>query len=208
MNVRNIVKDEEELRKIIGHPSELVNNKVINDLDQNCVTFIQQSPFLTLATSDQNGCTDVSPRGDYPGFVHVLDQNHIIIPERPGNKRLDSLTNILTNSGVGIIFFIPGMGETLRINGNASIVTDEELLEPMSFRGNMPLVGIVVEVKECFIHCAKALKRSKLWEPSSWKRKEELPSAAKMIAEHAGLPNLNEEQVEKRLQKSYKDRLY
>ncbi|MEK9197161.1 pyridoxamine 5'-phosphate oxidase family protein [Ureibacillus sp. 179-F W5.1 NHS] len=205
---KNTIETEEELRSIIGFPSELVIRKMITDLDHHCYDFISMSPFLVISTSDNLGFCDVSPRGDMPGFVHVLDNKHLIIPERPGNKRIDSMRNILLNPKVGLLFFIPGLGETLRVNGKACLVKDDELLEKMAVKGQKPIVGIVVEVEECFIHCAKAFKRSKLWEPSSWANKETLPTAAKILFEHAKIPNSSVDVIAERLQESYTKRLY
>ncbi len=202
------IKTEEELRSIMGFPSELVVNKVIAHIDQHCSDFISQSPFLVISTSDEHGFCDVSPRGDQPGFVLVLNEKQFIIPERPGNKRMDSLRNILSNPQVGLIFFIPGLGETLRVNGRASIVKDEELLGEMAVNGRKPLLGIGVDVEECFIHCAKAFKRSGLWEPSTWIEKAALPSASKILFDHAKIPNSSVDSIQERLEESYRKRLY
>jgi uncharacterized protein len=138
----------------------------------------------------------------------VLDEKHLVIPERTGNKRVDSLRNILSNPRIGLLFLIPGLGETLRVNGKACLVKDDELLEQMAVKGQKPLIGIGVEVEECFIHCAKAFKRSRLWEPDSWANKEILPSAAKMLFEHAKLPGTTAEKINERLQEGYTKRLY
>ncbi len=165
---KNPITSEEDLRTLIGEPSELVRNKVVTRLDHHCIDFISKSPFLTLATSDHSGYCDVSPRGDQPGFVGVLDDKHLVIPERPGNKRIDSMRNILSNPKIGLIFFIPGLRETLRINGSACLIKDEKILKKLSYKGKQPLVGIGIEVEECFIHCAKALIRSGLWNPDRW----------------------------------------
>jgi uncharacterized protein len=205
---KNKVESEAELRSIIGFPSELVSKKVISYIDRHCVEFIAKSPFLVMATADEHGFCDVSPRGDKAGFVHVLNEKQIIIPERPGNKRLDSLRNILSNPKIGLLFFIPGLEETLRVNGRAVIVKDEELLEEMAIKGKTPLLGIGVEVEECFIHCAKAMKRSGLWDTASWPAKETLPSAAKILFEHAKLPDSTVDTIQKSLEESYTKRLY
>ncbi|MYL48201.1 pyridoxamine 5'-phosphate oxidase family protein [Halobacillus litoralis] len=205
---QHVITNEKELRAITGDPSELVENKVIHHLDENCKQFIRQSPFLTMATSDAKGKCDVSPRGDGKGFVHILNESTLIIPERPGNKWVDSMKNLLANPHAGLIFFIPGLGETLRVNGKACIIADKNLLEKMAHKGKVPSLGIAVEVEECFIHCAKAFKRSGLWDPGTWLAKEERPSAAKMLAEHAKLPDLDEEAVTERLKESYTKRLY
>ncbi|MBX0358411.1 pyridoxamine 5'-phosphate oxidase family protein [Halobacillus sp. Nhm2S1] len=205
---QHVIKNEEELRAIIGEPSELVKNKVIHHLDENCKEYIKQSPFLTLATSDADGNCDVSPRGDEKGFVHILNDSTLIIPERPGNKRVDSMKNLLSNPHAGLIFFIPGMEETLRVNGRACLLADEDLLEKMAHKGKVPTLGIAVEVEECFLHCAKAFNRSGLWDKGTWLEKEERPSATKILTEHARLPDLDEEAVTKRLNESYRERLY
>lgn len=204
----NTVTSVEELREITGKPSELVNNKVISYLDEHCRNFIAKSPFLMISTADQSGCCDVSPRGDGAGFVYVMNDRQLIIPERPGNKRMDSLQNILSNPNTGLLFLIPGLGETLRINGKASVVRDEELLEKLAVDGKRPLLGIGVDVEECFIHCAKAFRRSELWSPDTWVDKEELPKGAKILAAHAKLPNVDEAAVGKLLEKSYREKLY
>lgn len=202
------IENEEELRSLIGYPSELVKNKVITYLDNHCEEFISKSPFLTIATADKFGFCDVSPRGDYAGFVQVLNEKQLVIPERPGNKRIDSMQNILTNPRVGILFFIPGLDETLRVNGKGYLVKDNYLLEKMTFKEKKPLLGIGIEVEECFIHCAKAFKRSHLWEPDTWSKKETLPKAAKILFDHANLPNTSEYSITEQLNKSYTERLY
>jgi uncharacterized protein len=204
----NTIKSEEELRAILGYPSELVKNKAIDALDEHCRQFISKSPLLIMATSDAEGLCDVSPRGDLPGFVLVLDDKHLVIPERPGNRRMDSLRNILSNPNAGLIFLIPGLEETLRVNGQAYIVRDEDLLVRMESHGRTPLVGIVIEVEECYMHCAKSLKRSSLWNPDSWIAKAELPNVAQMISDHAKLPGMNAEKVKASLQDSYTNRMY
>ncbi|MDR4887792.1 pyridoxamine 5'-phosphate oxidase family protein [Fredinandcohnia sp. QZ13] len=205
---KNSVETEEELRTIIGFPSELVENKGITYIDHHCKEFISKSPFVVLSTSDKFGFCDVSPRGDQPGSVLVLNEKQLIIPERPGNKRIDSLRNILSNPKIGLLFLIPGLGETLRMNGNATIIKDEELLEKMAVKDKPPLLGIGVEVEECFIHCAKAFKRSGLWNPNTWTDKATLPSASKILFEHANLPNSTVESIQERLHESYTKRLY
>ncbi|KIL49101.1 hypothetical protein KR50_11360 [Jeotgalibacillus campisalis] len=198
----------QQLETIVGEPSELAKNKVIPSIDLHCQTFISKSPFLVLSTSDESGRCDTSPRGDLPGFVKVLNKTTLIIPERPGNKRVDSMRNILVNPGVALLFLIPGLGETLRINGKAQLIQDADILSQMAVRGKEPLMAIAVEVEECFIHCAKAFKRSHLWNPDSWPAEQELPSAAKMLIEHAKLSNDSLEDMRKRLEDGYVNRLY
>ncbi|KIL51380.1 phosphohydrolase [Jeotgalibacillus alimentarius] len=202
------IKTEEELRRYLGEPGQLVQNKVIDHLDEHCRVFISKSPFITISTADKNGLCDASPRGDAAGFVMIQDDHHLLIPERPGNKRADSLSNLLQNPRIGLLFMIPGLGETLRINGRAVLVTEPSVLEAMAVNGKSPLLAIKVKVDECFIHCAKAFIRSGLWQPESWLEKEELPKPAKAIQAHAKLPNLTEEGIEERLNNSYQNKLY
>ncbi|EPR68149.1 pyridoxamine 5'-phosphate oxidase family protein [Cyclobacterium qasimii] len=198
----------EELREILGYPKEMVQKKAINFIDAHCRDYIAKSPMLLLSTSNEEGKCDVSPRGDPAGFVAILDERYLIIPERPGNKRCDSLVNILSNPQIGLIFIIPGLKETLRINGKALLTRDKELLEKHQINGKFPEVGIVVEVEECFIHCAKAFLRSKLWQPETWLEKEELPSIAKVLADHINSENFSSEEIETVLKESYLTRLY
>ncbi|NIK67217.1 hypothetical protein FHT67_000641 [Paenibacillus sp. BK720] len=203
-----LITSEAELRSLIGYPSELVQHKVISAIDSNCRDFIAKSPFLVVSTADSCGHCDVSPRGDSPGFVHVLDDKHLIIPERPGNKRIDTLRNILSNPHIGMQFFIPGLGETLRINGHAYLTKEENLLKPLSVKDRVPQIGIVVKVEECYMHCAKAFLRSRLWKPETWLGNEQLPSPARIISEHANLDGSTPEVIAARLEDGYKNRLY
>ncbi|WP_413380706.1 pyridoxamine 5'-phosphate oxidase family protein [Alkalihalobacillus sp. 1P02AB] len=204
----DLITTSQQLREFSGEPSELVKNKVRDSLDEHCVRFIKQSPFVLVATSNQDGENDVSPRGDGPGFIKVLNNKQLLIPERPGNKRMDSLTNILSNPQIGLLVLIPGLGETLRINGKATIIRDLNYLEMMAVRNKVPEMAIAVEVEECFIHCAKAIKRSSLWKSETWFDKEELPNAAKVLAAHVKKQDYTEENVAKRLKESYENRLY
>ncbi|RAP73603.1 pyridoxamine 5'-phosphate oxidase family protein [Paenibacillus montanisoli] len=213
MNVNEIrdqdpIDTEEELRQLIGYPSELASRKTIHSIDRHCADFISRSPFLVISSSDRLGRCDASPRGDQPGFVLIQDEHRLIIPERPGNKRIDTLRNILMNPYVGLLFLIPGLGETLRINGRASLMKQAELLEQLAVNGRKPLLAISVEVEECFIHCAKAFIRSGLWEPGSWSDKAALPSASRIIADHADLPGTDAEAIARRLEEGYSQRLY
>jgi len=202
------ITTEQELRDLLGYPSEVVKNKSITHLDEHCRRFLAQSPIAFLSTADANGDCDVSPRGDSPGFVHVMDDWHLVIPERPGNRRMDSLLNILSNPKIGLIFLIPGLEETLRINGKACIIRDSNVLDQMKVNDKAPLLGIGVEVEECYIHCAKAFKRSRLWQMNTWPMKEELPVVSRILADHANIEGLTAEDVEKSLKETYEKRLY
>lgn len=161
---QDIITSEEELRTLIGFPTDKSVLKRQSYLDDHCQNFIAQSPFVLIGTFDAVGGCDVSPRGDGPGFVQVLDERTLLIPERPGNRRADTLTNILQTAAVGLLFLLPGSEETLRVNGHGYLVRDSMLLERVAAKGKQPLLAIGIEVQECFIHCANALKRSKLWE--------------------------------------------
>lgn len=208
MPFKQMLKTEEQVRELVGYPRETIERKTIHYLDHHCQDFIQLSPFVLLATSDENGTCDVSPRGDMAGFVQILDEKRLVIPERPGNRKIDSIRNILANPQAGLIFLIPGLEETLRVNGKAYIIADQELLETMAVKGKVPKLAIGMEVKECFIHCAKALKRSQLWEPRSWPNASDLPSPAKILSSHINDPRHDEEAIQRALEESYRERLY
>jgi PPOX class probable FMN-dependent enzyme len=199
---------EDELHSLAGYPSEVVNRKAISLIDRHCRSFISKSPMLFISSSNLEGMCDVSPRGDAPGFVSVIDERRLLIPERPGNRRMDSLKNILSNPHIGIIFIIPGLRETLRINGRAVIVDDRELLSPLQVSGKIPQLGIGVEVDECYVHCAKAFIRSRLWDNRSWPDDSSLPSIPEMLAEHVGAPDFSADMISEGLKESYEKRLY
>jgi uncharacterized protein len=181
------VNSEAELREIMGHPSEIVTRKTINYIDEHCKTFIEKSPFITIATADLNGNFDVSPKGDPAGFVKILSDKVLAIPDRPGNRKADTLSNIIQNPNIGLIFLIPGIKETLRINGAAKIVTDEKVLELLSCQGKKPSLAIIVTVKEAFMHCAKCIIRSNLWMNADATQVNTVPSLGKMLVDHGKL---------------------
>ena len=165
-----------ELQEFLGEPSDLVRSKVTDRLNDLTRRFVDLSPFMLLATSAGDGSCDVSPRGDPAGFVRVLDERTLLVPERPGNRLADSLRNILLNPQVGLLFLIPGVGETLRVNGRARIVTTEGLLEPLAVDGKAPKLGLLVEIDQVFTHCPKAFIRSDLWNPDTFADGSDLPS--------------------------------
>lgn len=154
------ISDEAALRRLFGPVSPLAVQKCQSTLDAHAEAFIQRSPFICLGTQDPEGKADVSPRGDPVGFVKILDPQTLAIPDRPGNNRLDSLVNILANPHVGLLFMVPGFDDTLRINGQARLVTDPGLLQHMAVNGRAPKLAIVVHISEVFLHCAKAFRRS------------------------------------------------
>jgi uncharacterized protein len=182
--VRNehVIADEATLREVIGHPNDVVRGKVTDRLNELTRQFVAASPFLCLATSAPDGTCDVTPRGDPPGFVHVLDDRTLLLPERPGNRLADSLRNVLGNPHVGLLFVVPGVTDTLRVNGRASIVDDPGLLEPCAVEGKVPVLGLLIEVDEVFTHCSKAFLRAQLWDPDRFVDRSELPSPGAMMA--------------------------
>lgn len=202
------VRSAEELAAIIGTPSSIALKKELTTLDQHMRRFIAHSPFLVISTHSENGTCDASPRGDAPGFVHVLDDRMLLIPDRFGNKRTDSYRNILETGRIGLLFLIPGVGETLRVNGRAAIIRDEAWLTPLTAQGKRPLVAVAVEVEECFLQCAKALIRSKLWKPHEWPNLQSLPSAAEMFTDHVQMPEYDVAKMQAALDGAYKNNLY
>lgn len=173
----------EQLRAALGSPLDLAVRKALPKLDKYCRAFIERSPFLTLGTASAQRKGDVSPRGDRPGFVLILDDHTLFIPERPGNARYDTLLNILENPHVGLLFFVPGFEDMLRVNGQASVVCNPALLAQCAVNGKLPKVGIKVRVEEAYLHCAKALRRSALWDATTQRDRQELPTLGKMILE-------------------------
>ena len=207
MQFADVVASEAELRAIIGAPIQRSVKKQIARLDAHCRALIGASPFVLIASSDASGRVDVSPKGDPPGFVKVLDDETLAIPDRPGNRRADTFTNVLQNPGVGLIFLIPGKLETLRVNGRARIVRDPVLRARMAVRGKVPELALVVTVEEAFIHCGKCMLRSQLWEKDAWPRVEGLPSQAQCLVDHGKLTETLEE-VQASIEKSRRVGLY
>ena len=204
---------EQDIREVIGQPIDLAVKKAVPKLDKYSREFIRRSPFLTIGTANAKAKADVSPRGDAPGFVLVLDDNTIFIPERPGNNRVDTLINISENPNVGLLFLVPGFEETLRINGRASVVKDEELLNRCAVNGKIPKLGILVAIEEAYLHCAKAFKRAKLWDPARHQDRSELPSLGKMILEQTAatdaMPSAADvEVVDELVEENYRTELY
>ena len=179
------IDDVETLRATIGEGNPGVAQKVMDHLDDFARDFLARSPFLVLATSDDAGHADASPKGDAPGFVLVEDDHSLVIPDRPGNKLVMGHLNVLRNPRVGVLFLIPGTNETLRVNGRAELTRDPELLERLAARGRPAVLGIRVRVDECFFHCAKAFIRSKLWQPDQWGERHRV-SFGEMLARKVG----------------------
>lgn len=184
---QDVVTSASEIRSVIGHPNDRVIKKEIARIDVHARAFIERSPFLLIASGDAQSGLDVSPKGDPSGFVKVLDETTLAIPDRLGNRRADTLLNILSSPRVGLLFLVPGKQETLRVNGAAAIVRDQSVRKPMSVNGKLPDFAIVVNVEQVFMHCAKCVIRSDLWKPERWPRQDGLASLAQALVEQAGL---------------------
>jgi len=180
-----IIRDEDALRQIIKPPHQRARDKQIDHLDHNCREFIARAPFVLVGTTNADGTGDVSPKGGPPGFVTVLDEHRLAFGELPGNGRVDGYRNLLANAAIGLIFLIPGLGETLRVNGQGYVLDDPEMLELCSVDGRRPKVVLGVHVRDAFIHCAKALRRAQLWDPQP--DLTGMPTVACMLVEHAGI---------------------
>jgi PPOX class probable FMN-dependent enzyme len=193
----------EALRALLGDVYQGNLNKVKSRLDHHCRRFIELSPMLFLSSVSSDGLCDVSPKGDAPGFVRILSDTQLAIPDRPGNARADTMMNILSHGQVGLIFLIPGMTETLRVNGSATLYTDPALLDSMTVRGKRPKVAIVVETREIYLHCGRALLRSGLWNTETWPQRETLPKAAQIFTDHMAQPDLTRDEMDCVLDEAY-----
>jgi len=175
-----VIKTEAQLRALIGEPAELTCAKVSNRLNAMTRLFVERSPFVCVATSDPAGNCDLSPRGDPAGFVRILDERTVLLPKRPGNRLADSLRNILANPHIGLLFLVPGVTDTFRVNGRATITTDKELLAPCSVEGKVPLLGILVDIDEAYTQCSKAMLRSHLWDPQRFVDPHTMPTGGQV----------------------------
>ncbi|MCA0035603.1 pyridoxamine 5'-phosphate oxidase family protein [Mesorhizobium sp. B263B2A] len=203
------VTTREELRTIYKtpRPTDGSIRKELKALDGHCRSFIGKSPFVLIGSSDGEGNSDVTPKGDKPGFAIVLDDRTIAIPDRPGNNRLDTLENILRNPSVGLLFLIPGMNETLRVNGDARITVDAGLRERLSVDGKEPQSVIVVTVKATYMHCAKAFMRSDLWKPETWYDRATLPTLGQILRDQLALAD-SAEATDRWLDDEYKQTMW
>jgi uncharacterized protein len=202
------VRSSDEFTALVGTASQIALRKERTSLDDHMRRFIAHSPFVVLSTHGADGRCDASPRGDAPGFVSIVDDRTLLIPDRPGNKRLDSFRNIVETGRVGLLFLVPGMGETLRVNGRAAIIRDEAWLMPLSAQSKRPLFAVAVEVEECYLQCAKALLRSHLWEPHERPPLESLPCAAEMLSQQVQLPEYDTAKMQALLEGAYRNNLY
>jgi len=197
----------EQLREFYDAPMEAAVRKDIGHIDELCARLIAASPMLFVATFSAEGHADVSPRGGQPGFVTVLDEHHLAIPDATGNRRLDTLENVVGSGRVGLIFLIPGRNTTLRMNGHAAVSAAPELLERVTPVGKPPKTAIVVKAEEVYTHCPKAFVRSKLWDPESWPDPAALPTSAEVSLAHQRNPELTLDQVQQRERESLAKRL-
>ncbi len=200
------ITSESELRMVYGEPSERSQQKVLDRLDRHCRRFIALSPFCVLSTAGADGRAEVSPRGDVPGFVAVADERTLLIPDRPGNNRTDSLRNVVAQPHVGLLFLVPGMNETLRVSGTAEIVTDADVLEPLSMKGRPPVSVLRVTVERAFLHCAKALIRARLWDPAAQVERSNLPTYGQMLADQ--IQGADAVSIDAALDEAARNRLY
>jgi hypothetical protein len=205
------VEDEADLRSTFAATHDIAIKKCLDHIDQHARAFIERSPFVCIGTQSANGTADVSPRGDPVGFVRILDEKTLLIPDRPGNNRLDTLVNILSNPSVGLLFMVPGFDDTLRVNGIAHITRDPDLLSLMVVNDRTPTVAIAVEVAEVFIHCAKAFRRSKLWDADQHQDRREVSSLMKIILDQTtGAPDDagEMEKLDSGLEEEYRRTMY
>jgi PPOX class probable FMN-dependent enzyme len=177
-----MIRDEADLRAAIGSPADLVVSKIATRLNDLTRQFVERSPFVCVATARPDGGLDVSPRGDPAGFVRILDERTLLIPDRPGNRIADTLTNVLADPRIALLFLIPGVGDTFRVNGTAELVDDPELLAPSAVEGKVPQLGILVAIEEAYTQCSKAVLRSDLWNPERHVDRSELPTGGEILA--------------------------
>jgi len=205
----HVLSSVDEIRELYGFPSGVARDKVIDRLDRHCRDFIARSPFVLLSTADEEGRCDVSPRGGPPGFVEVLDEKRLVFGDAKGNKLVDSLRNIVATGRAGLLFLIPGLDETLRVNGRAYLTRDPEILaRHVVQESRPPRLAVGVEVEEAFLHCAKAFIRSDLWNPESWEGLDGLARPAQIWKDHAKLSATPVGEIEDMLVEAYTNDLY
>lgn len=201
------IQTEEEIEQVLGRPSELVRQKLFDQVDEYAAAFIARAPLVMIATSDRDGRLDVSPKGDAPGFVQIEDERTLLLPERPGNRLAFGFRNLLGNPRVAMIFVVPGVTETLRVSGTAELTRDPALLERLSAKGKPALLATRIRVEECFFHCGKAFLRSELWKPDSWPAGYRV-NLGKQLAPRLGGGDEIAERIEEGLAESYRTTLY
>jgi PPOX class probable FMN-dependent enzyme len=200
------LKDADSVRTHYGEPSHIAKAKQLDRLDQHCKAFIELSRFVVVATVDAGGRVDASPRGDAPGFVAVLNERTLLIPDRTGNRRADTTINVTTNPRVGLLFMVPGIDETLRVNGSARVTIDPAVLMPLAVGGRAPVSGLLVTTEEVFFHCGKPLIRSDLWNPDRRVARGCFPSLGRILADQ--ITGGKAEEYERRIEEQYRTGLY
>lgn len=203
----DFVTSRAALRQIYGLPSDKAVRKKLTRLDGHCRAFIEKSPFVLIGSTDGAGNADVSPKGDRPGFATVIDDHTIAIPDRPGNNRLDTLENVIADPAIGLLFVIPGMAETLRVNGRARITADTDLCARLGVDGKPALTVMLVELRACYMHCAKAFMRSGLWQPDGWPSREAMPTLGQILRDQLALPQ-SAADLDRGLDESYRKSLW
>ncbi len=193
------VTTEAELRAIVKEPGQSAWDKDIGRIDEHARTIIAHSPFMLVATSNPDGTCDVSPKGDPPGSVLVLDDHRLVFADRPGNHRLDSFRNLLGNPHLGLLFIVPGMTETLRVNGRGTIVSDGPFFDDLVVQGKRPRLAVLVEVEELYMHCSKAFLRASLWKPETWPDRSCLPTLGRIVKDQMGLKDISAETIDEGL---------
>ncbi len=196
----------DRVRAHYGEPNPRSLLKQLDRIDAHARRLISLSPFVVIASADAEGRADATPRGDAPGFVAVLDERTLLIPDRPGNNRVDTMLNVAANPHVGLLFMVPGIVETLRVNGSARVVADPTLLAPLAVNGKAPSAGLLISVRDVYFHCGKALIRADLWNPERHVPRSEVPSLGRILADQ--LKDLSVEESEHRIAEGYSNRLY
>lgn len=204
---QEVIESRQRLRELQKLPSHLVSNKVIDHVDGICERFIAASPFVIVSSRGSDGHLEMSPRGDPPGFVAVLDRKTLAIPDRPGNNRMDTIENLIVHPEIGLLFLIPGHGDTLRVSGTARVVRDSALQERLAVDGRKPGFILVVTVEEAFTHCPKCIIRSRMWQPERWPDRSNVPSLAEAMIAHGRLSETTAE-VQAAIDHSNTQRLY
>lgn len=194
VNFDEVIESRDRLREIIGEASERVLDKHIDHIDDICAKYIAASPYMIMATRGKDGLLDQSPKGDPAGFVKVLDSKTLVIPDRLGNRRIDSFENLMNYPEIALFFMIPGHEITLRVSGRAKLVLDKALQEEMAVNGKQPNLLVAMTVDEAFLHCAKSIARGNIWKPENWPDTSEVPSLAEGMVAHAKLPNVQKMQ--------------
>lgn len=208
LNADHVIKTEDQLRSHYEQPHPLVADKGVPHLSKSVRRYIELSPFACLSTYDGQGRTDISPRGDAPGFVKIADDKTLLLPDRPGNNRLDSISNIMACSDVSLLFMIPSVLDTVRVNGRATISVDPTLLEQFSVAGKLPRSVIAIEVKEALAHCSKAYRRSKLWESDNQPAPGAVPTLREMMTDLIEVDKPTIEFIDAAIEDDYKNNMY